>query len=165
MAHGLPKIDHTGKIARSWKYKTCMRARKLKKVMVFGTFDVLHPGHLYFLNEARKLGNSLIVSVARDINVKRIKGVTPLLPEQDRLELLQSLRPVDKAVLGDRRGYLKHVQKEDPDIIALGYDQTAYIDELRIDIVAGRLHVKLVHLKAFKPGRHKSRIYKARMGC
>lgn len=132
----------------------------MKRVMVFGTFDILHPGHISFLRQARALGGFLIVSVSRDVNAKKFKGVFPVFGEKERLEIVASLKMVDKAILGDKNYYLKHTLKEKPDIIALGYDQKAYARHLRQDIKEGKLKVKLVRLKSYKPRKYKSTKYK-----
>lgn len=128
--------------------------------MVFGTFDILHPGHLHFLRQARARGDFLIVSVARDANAKKFRGYPPVFNERERLFIIRGLKGVDRAVLGDMRGYLRHVRKEKPDIIALGYDQTAYTGELAADIASGKLKAKVVHVKPYRAKRHKSAAYK-----
>ena len=128
--------------------------------MVYGTFDVLHPGHLNFLRQAKKLGDFLIVSVARDVNAKKFKGFYPVFSERERLEIIKSLKMVDKAVLGDSGYYLKHTLRENPDIIALGHDQHAYEKHLRRDVDQGKLKAKIVRLKPYKAKRFKSTIYK-----
>ena len=71
------------------------------KVMAFGTFDILHPGHLFYLAQAKKLGNKLIVIVARDNTVKRVKIRPPEHNENERLKKVQAQEYVDEAVLGD----------------------------------------------------------------
>ena len=88
--------------------------------MVFGTFDVLHPGHLHFLAQARALGDFLIVSVSRDSNVVKFKKHKPVFTEKERLELVRNLAMADKAVLGSGQNYRKHILAQKPDIIALG---------------------------------------------
>jgi FAD synthetase len=135
-------------------------AKRKSKVMVFGTFDVLHPGHLDFFRQARALGDFLVVSVARDENVKKHKGRPPVFAEEDRRQIVAGLKVVDKAVLGGRAKCLHHIHLEKPDIIALGYDQQAYVKELVAEVKAGRLGVKIVRLKAYQPGKHKSSKYK-----
>jgi len=124
--------------------------------MVFGTFDVLHPGHLDFLAQARALGDFLIVSVSRDSNASKFKKHKPVFTEKERLELIQSLDMVDKAVLGSEKEYLSHVLAEKPDIIALGYDQIAYAKELGRDIKSGKIQAKVVRLKSYRPDKYKS---------
>lgn len=96
-------------------------------VLATGAFDLLHLGHVRFLEESKKKGGPearLIVVVARDKTVKQRKGQNPILPENQRRELVASLRIVDKAILGheklDMLGILKEVK---PDIICVGYDQ------------------------------------------
>jgi len=135
-----------------------MRSSKKTKIMVFGTFDVLHRGHLDFFKQARKLSQNpyLIVSVARDINVKRIKRHRPKNTERKRLAVIGSLTLVNKAVLGDVRNHLPHILKEKPRIIALGYDQKRYIKNLKTDLTNKGLNVKIIRLKAFKPNIYKS---------
>ncbi|MBP6884034.1 MAG: adenylyltransferase/cytidyltransferase family protein [Candidatus Pacebacteria bacterium] len=123
-----------------------------KKIMVFGTFDGLHPGHLNFFKQAKKLAQNhlLIVSIARDINVKKIKGRFPILNEKKRLMLLKKCILVNKVVLSGTKNYLPHVIKEKPDIIALGYDQRAYVTNLKKDLKNKGLLVKIVRLKPYK---------------
>jgi len=105
----------------------------LTKIMVFGTFDVLHKGHLNFFRQARALSKKpfLTVSVARDVNVERIKGKKSKNNEKKRLEAVKKISFVNKAVLGGVKNYLTHILKEKPEIIALGYDQKAYVVGLK----------------------------------
>lgn len=122
-------------------------------MMAFGSFDLLHPGHVAFLQAARRLGSRLVVVVARDSRIKRIKGRKPLFSERERLRHLRQLRVVDKAVLGGRRNFYAIVRRVKPDVIALGYDQAADAGKLK-------RFAKVVRLKAFKPERFKSSILK-----
>ena len=95
---------------------------KKVKIMVFGTFDGIHKGHLNFFKQARNLSKNpfLIVSIARDKNVKRIKGIETILNEKKRLVLVKRIKKVNKVVLSDVRDYLPHIIKTRPEIIALG---------------------------------------------
>ena len=96
---------------------------KDKRVMVGGVFDILHPGHAYFLDKASKYGK-LIVVVAKDCNVKKIKGRPPIIPEKQRLEMVKKLKSVDEAVLGKENFSVKDILKEfKPDYVILGPDQ------------------------------------------
>lgn len=95
--------------------------------MVFGVFDLLHPGHLNFLVQASELGDKLVVSIARDINVFKTKGQRPVDDEKHRMKNVSLLPVVDKVVLGGLKDPWPHIQKEKPDIIALGYDQGNYL--------------------------------------
>ncbi len=92
------------------------------RVMATGVFDLLHPGHVYFLTEAKKLGDELVVVVARDKTARRLKH-EPYVPEHIRREMVEALKPVDRAVLGSTTDIYETVVREKPSIIALGYDQ------------------------------------------
>ncbi|MBI4050457.1 MAG: FAD synthase [Candidatus Doudnabacteria bacterium] len=129
----------------------------MKRVMVFGTFDILHPGHIYFLRQARKYGDFLIVSLARDPIVKKIKGRKPLHSEKDRADMLKSLKLVNKVVLGSKKDYIGHIVKEKPDVIVLGYDQRAFTEGLKGKLAERGLRVKIVRIRAYE-----SRLYKSR---
>lgn len=121
----------------------------MKRVLVFGTFDVFHPGHDFFLQEAAKRGDELYVVVARDSNVLRIKGRSPQDSEDIRLENVAKHPSVTNARLGYNE-WGKHLQVlEDikPDVICLGYDQKAKIPE-------GPFHVE--RLESFYPEKYKS---------
>ena len=124
--------------------------------MVFGTFDVLHPGHIHFLREAKRQGDYLIVSIAREKFVKKIKGRKPLHSERDRKKLLEALKLVDKVVLGSKEDYLKHILRERPDVIVSGYDQRAFTGGLKEKLARAGLKVKIV-----RAGPYKSHYYKS----
>ena len=95
--------------------------------MVFGVFDLLHPGHVDFLKQAKSLGDFLIVSVARDVNVIRVKDLRPVHDEKRRMANLTAVPYVDRIVLGGLRDPWPHIVKEEPSVIALGYDQGTYV--------------------------------------
>lgn len=133
---------------------------KKTRVMVFGTFDGLHLGHLNMLEQARKLSNEtyLIVSIARDVNVFKIKGHKTSFNEVERLNFIKKNNLSDKVVLAGKTNYLVHILKEKPDIIALGYDQKAYVKELRNDLKERDSNIKIVRLKPYK-----NKIYKTHL--
>lgn len=93
----------------------------MTRVMAAGVFDLLHTGHLHYLREAASLGDELIVVVARDVSVRERKR-PPITPEEMRLELVGALKPVDEAVLGDEEDQFRTVERVQPDVIALGFD-------------------------------------------
>lgn len=101
---------------------------KRKVVLATGAFDLLHYGHLNFLQEAKKMGGRdarLIVIVARDRTVEARKGKKPIVPEDQRRALIEALKPVDDAILGfEDMDYEAVIDKLNPDIIAVGYDQS-----------------------------------------
>ena len=115
------------------------------RVMASGVFDLLHPGHLYYLKEAKKLGDELVVVVATDNTVRKRKH-EPITPQDMRLEMVRALKPVDMAVLGHEDDMFKTVEELKPDIIALGYDQD--FDEKWLEEELGKrgLKAKLVRL-------------------
>ena len=95
-----------------------------KRVFVFGTFDGLHDGHLFFLRSAKAQGTSLIVAVARDVHVKALKDRRPASGETKRLEAINKLSCVDEAYLCDEElGSYNIVELAKPDLIVLGHDQ------------------------------------------
>ena len=133
--------------------------------MVFGTFDMIHPGHENFFEQAKALREVegrvskpyLIVSVARDSAATRARGFAPRRNESERLAALAAHPLVDRAVLGDEIGYIEHIKNENPGIIALGYDQSGvYVDTLEADLAAAGLSPKIVRLKPFRPELYKT---------
>lgn len=93
----------------------------MTRVLATGTFDILHPGHLLYLESSKKLGDELVVIVARDVNVKH--KPKPVVPEYQRLKMVQSLKVVDLAVLGDEKDIFRPIEQLRPDVITLGFDQ------------------------------------------
>lgn len=121
------------------------------KVMVFGTFDDLHPGHRYLLDRASKRGE-LFVIVARDANVLKFKHRGPLQSEDERVKAIQDAYPDAHVTLGDAHGdYLAHIREVKPDLILLGYDQ-----KLPPNVSVMDLGTKVDRLDAFEPEVHKS---------
>ena len=131
--------------------------KQTKKVLAFGTFDIFHPGHDFFLKEAKKLGDCLNVVVARDATVEDVKGVRPLNDEMKRIAVLQSLECVDKVFLGKLGDKYKIIEELKPDIICLGYDQKHFIERLEAELIERGLNVEIVRIeKCFKPELYKS---------
>lgn len=128
------------------------------KVLVFGTFDMVHAGHRNLFQQARQLAKKvkLIVSLAREKNVLRIKGRVPRKTEQQRLAQVRKLPEVDTAVLGGIRHHMPHIIRLKPDIIALGYDQRAYVTGLRAELKAAGLKTKVVRLKPYQTHKFKT---------
>jgi len=93
----------------------------MKRVVATGTFDILHPGHIYYLEESKKLGDELWVIVAREKNV--VHKPRPIVSEEQRLKMIRSLRCVDHAVLGDHIDMYKPIQEIDPAVITIGFNQ------------------------------------------
>ncbi|OGI73913.1 hypothetical protein A3D42_02745 [Candidatus Nomurabacteria bacterium RIFCSPHIGHO2_02_FULL_41_18] len=138
---------------------------KQKKIMVFGTFDGLHEGHLNFFKQAKNLAkiSFLIVSIARRNNVIKIKGKSPILNEKKRMNLVKKCKLVDKVVLSGIKNYLGHIIKERPNIIALGYDQTHYVKNLEKDLKKKGLLVKIIRLKPYKKNIFKNHLLRQKV--
>ena len=164
--------------------KTILQRRT--RIMVFGTFDGLHEGHINFFKQAKSFiqNSSLIVSIARDKNVLRIKGEYPEKNEMERMILVEKCQLVDRVVLSGIKNHLPHIVRIHPDIIALGYDQKAYIDKrgsrgrassytaseskshqgnpyvknLKKDLKNKGISVKIVRLKPYKKNIYKNHL-------
>ncbi|QQR92853.1 MAG: FAD synthase [Candidatus Iainarchaeum archaeon] len=143
--------------------KTAQSTKKLVKklhehvrVVAFGTFDILHPGHLHYLTSAKKLGNELIVGIARDTTVQKLKGKLPANNEDTRLQMVAALRVVDKAVLGNKGPIYDILEEIKPGVIALGYDQHVDTEKLVRELEARKLKCKVIRLDAFSPEKFKS---------
>ncbi|MFX1236944.1 MAG: adenylyltransferase/cytidyltransferase family protein [Promethearchaeota archaeon] len=95
-----------------------------------GTFDILHPGHIFLINEAAKLGEVHVI-VATDKNREAYSGVKPIIPEEQRLEVVRNVKNVKSAILGRHdNDTLKTVEQLNPDLILLGPDQKYSVDQL-----------------------------------
>ena len=129
------------------------KARKKKVVLASGTFDLLHFGHVKYLEEAKKAGGAnaeLIVIVARDSTVEKRKGKKPVMPEDQRRSLVESLKVVDEALLGyEEFDISKVVEKIRPDIIAVGHDQDGVEREVRKAVAEKNLKIQIAKIGRF----------------
>jgi FAD synthetase len=132
------------------------RKYKKKKVLCFGTFDVLHPGHLQFFKDAKKYGDHLTVVVSRDVTVKIIKKSKPKYEEKDRLEHVKRIDIVDTAILGNKTNKFQIIKDIQPDIICLGYDQTSFTDHLKQELDKLNITADIVRMKPYKEHKYKS---------
>ena len=128
----------------------------MKKVMCAGTFDIIHPGHLYYLSEAKKYGDKLVVVVARDETSKKFKGKSPLHNERERLEAVRMLEIVDEAVLGHHGDIFKIIEEIKPDVICLGYDQNVQKQELEDELKKRGIKADVVRISSYMPHMYKS---------
>lgn len=134
-----------------------MGIKRSKKVMVFGTFDRLHPGHLNFLKQAKKYGQLFIV-IARDKTVKKLKKKKPNQNEKERLAAIKKLKIARKVILGSLKDKYQLIKRIKPEIICLGYDQKFFVKDLPKKIKEFGLKTKIVRLKPFKPKIYKTSI-------
>ena len=128
----------------------------MKTVMCFGTFDLVHMGHLDFFKQAKQYGEFLIVVVARDETVLKTKGKLPINNEEQRLDKISNIGIVNEVVLGDKKDVYTAIREERPEIIALGYDQKFFIDKLQEKLEEFNLDAQIVRLEAFQPEKYKS---------
>ncbi|MEN4016856.1 MAG: adenylyltransferase/cytidyltransferase family protein [Methanobacterium sp.] len=124
----------------------------MKTVMATGTFDIIHPGHGFYLEEAKKLGGEdarLVVVIARDSTVRARKRV-PVVNEKQRLEVVKMLKPVDEAYLGYQRDMFRIVEEINPDIIAIGPDQKFDIIKLKEDLKKRNINADVIKITEYK---------------
>ena len=122
-------------------------------VVASGNFDLLHLGHVRFLEEAKKAGGKdaeLIVIVARDSTVKARKGKKPVMPEDQRRALVESLKVVDEAILGlEDFSIEKVIEKIEPDVIAVGHDQDGIEKEVQKAIEEKGINIQVAKIGRF----------------
>lgn len=129
------------------------KAGKKKVVLASGTFDLLHFGHVKYLEEAKKAGGKnaeLIVIVARDSTVEKRKGKKTVMPEDQRRSLVESLKVVDEAILGFEDFSIdKVIERINPDVVAVGHDQEGIEREVRKAIAEKKFNVQVAKIGRF----------------
>ena len=137
-----------------------------KKVLIAGTFDIIHPGHLYLINEAAKLGDVYVI-VATDMNRKIYSGEIPIIPENQRLEVITSIKNVKEARLGrSDNDTLKTVEEINPDVILLGPDQKYDLETLKRELkIRGLSNIMVKRLDTYyeKYALHSSSLIKKKI--
>lgn len=129
-------------------------------VMIFGTFDLLHPGHINFIKQAKKCGDYLILILSRNETVKNLKGYYPSEDIETRAHNLALTELVNLIIYGRLDRHYQVIKKYQPDVICLGYDQNHFIDKLDEKIKQYGLKTKVIRLKAYKPERYKTSVIK-----
>lgn len=127
--------------------------------MGFGTFDAVHPGHLFYLSQLKKLGDELIVVIARDANVERIKGKRPHFEEKERLRAVAATGLADRVILGHETDFMKVLHAHKPHVVGFGYDQRVDMISLKVQFP----NVEMVRLEAYEPHKYKSSLIKAKL--
>jgi choline-phosphate cytidylyltransferase len=129
----------------------------MKKVLVFGTFDIFHEGHRNFLKQAREYGDFLRVVVARDKTVSFVKKHETKDNEQIRKRNIEESGLADNVVLGSLGDKYEVIKEFQPDVICLGYDQEFFIEKLQEKLLEfGLEKTEIVRLKPYKPELYKS---------
>ena len=126
--------------------------------MTFGTFDLVHPWHIFFLQQAKNYGDRLVTIVARDNNVMKFKWRTPMKKEQERLTDIQELYIADIVELGHENDYFSAIEKYRPEVIAIGHDQIHLIYELGEFLFKHKYKTEIVTIEWFEIDKYKSSI-------
>lgn len=130
----------------------------MTRVIIFGTFDIFHKGHQSFFYQAKKLGDYLLVVVARDTNTFKAKGAYPKNSEKIRLQKIRKAKIADKVILGSKtNNYFQTLRKHKINLIALGYDQKPKITQLKKTLKRHRLaDIAIKRLRSYNPNKYKS---------
>jgi len=139
---------------------TKMGRNSLRIVLAGGVFDIIHPGHIYTLNAAKKLGDVLVVVVATDNTAVKMKKRRPLHTQDQRQELVNSLSMVDLCLIGQEEDIFKTVNHVKPQIIALGYDQAHQEKFITEGCKKIKLDAKVARLQSPIPESSSSKIEK-----
>ena len=134
-----------------------------KRVLAFGSFDLVHKGHEHYLREAKKLGTELIVIVAKDETIESIKGKKPQHNEEQRKKDVEALGIADKVVLGNsvkNSDKFKIIEDYKSDVIAFGYDQKEDLESVKQRVNMFDWYVEVVRISAFEPEKYKSSLLK-----
>lgn len=128
----------------------------MKKVMIFGTFDILHAGHINMFRQAREYGDHLVAVVSLDKTTLDIKGNAPFHTHEERKDFLTELKAIDEVVSGHASDVYEVVKHHAPDVIALGYDQKVFVDSLADKITEFGLETEIVKLSPYRPDDRKT---------
>ena len=124
---------------------------KGKRILAAGKFDILHLGHISYLEQAKELAGEdgeLVVVIALDKTILRERGAPPVFPQEQRRKIVESLGFVDRAVIGlDTDDHTTIVSQIKPDIIALGYDQYTNVSSMEAHFENKGLDTKIVRLE------------------
>lgn len=134
---------------------------RLKVVMIGGAFEIIHPGHLYTIEQARKLGDTLVVVVATDKTVSKNKGRDPVTPQDWRVKLVSAIRGVDVGLPGGQGSIYDTLEKVRPDVVALGYDQTHNPADIEAEASRRGVQLSVIRLNSPLPDVKTSKIVNA----
>jgi len=137
---------------------------KPRVVVAFGVFDLLHPGHVAFLNEARRHGDRLVVVVTRDERAEIEKGRRPYFCLEERIDMLTALSCVDEAIAGDRMGEWTMIERIRPDVICVGHDQDSCRPKADEQIARLASRPDIVRIQAFNRERYSTSAIRSQVG-
>ena len=133
----------------------------MRSVMCFGTFDIVHKGHIDYLRQAKQQGDMLIVVVAQDVTVRKFKKNLPFQTQEERMQAVKELNIADKVVRGYKDDYFQIIEEENPAVLCLGYDQNNSItQQLWSELQKRKLNTQIIRLSAYKPQIYKSSLLK-----
>ncbi|MBI4163091.1 MAG: D-glycero-beta-D-manno-heptose 1-phosphate adenylyltransferase [Candidatus Aenigmarchaeota archaeon] len=136
-----------------WKIKNLEQLENIVKILksegktlvtTNGCFDILHVGHVRYLQEARNLGDVLIVGVNSDMSVKNLKGPTrPIVPQQERLEMLTALGCVNYVFVFDEPDPTAYIERLKPHIHVKGgdYNISNVVEKEIVESYGGKIHI------------------------
>ena len=126
--------------------------------MVFGTFDILHRGHEFYISKAKEYGDFIVAVVGRDSTVAKLKGKKPKHNELERVEQLQKSKLVNEVVLGNHGDKYKIIEEHKPDILIFGYDQHSFNIGIEKELENRNLEsIKIIQIhQSYKPEIYKS---------
>ena len=154
----IERLIKNGLVEPDKKTLTDVGRASLRVVLAGGVFDIIHPGHIYTLNSAKSLGDVLIVVVATDNTVQKMKKRIPLHNQEQRKKLVNSLSMVDLCLIGYEGDIFKTVEMVRPEIIALGYDQVHQEKSITDGCSKLNLEVKVARLQSPNPEISSSKI-------
>lgn len=128
------------------------------KVMVFGTFDILHKGHEFYISKAKQYGDYMIAVIGRDSTVAKLKGSMPKNDEIERVKQLQKSQLVNEVILGNQGDKYKVIEEHLPDVLIFGYDQQSFNIGIEKELKKRNLEsIKIIQIEeSFKPEIYKS---------
>lgn len=154
----IKNLVNNGLVEQDKRSLTELGRTSLRVVLAGGVFDIIHPGHIYTLNSAKSLGDTLVVVVATDKTAEKMKKRTPLHNQDQRKKLVDSLSMVDFCLIGEEGDIFKTVEKVKPEIIALGYDQVHQEKFITDGCRKLNLNVKVARLQSPNPEISSSKI-------
>ena len=154
----IENLVKNGLVEQDKKSLTELGRTSLRVVLSGGVFDIIHPGHIYTLNSAKALGDTLVVAIATDKTAEKMKKRTPLHNQEQRKILVDSLAMVDFCLIGEEGDIFKTVEKVSPEIIALGYDQVHQEKFITDGCRKINLDVKVARLQSPSPEISSSKI-------
>ncbi len=130
-------------------------------ILTFGSFDLVHQWHTYYLSQARKYGNHLITIVATDNNIKKIKWHSPTHKVDERIDAIKSLYISDEVLAWSEISPLQCIEKYQPHVICLGYDQRwKFVEALPRKLQELELDTQVIYIGSLKPEIYKSSLLK-----